>query len=223
MNIEPPFLPLSTFIRRPEDEMIQRSRDFLAELRRRRTIRDFSDEAIPAEVIENCLRAAGTAPSGANHQPWHFVVVRDAGLKRQIREGAEAEEREFYAHRAPQEWKDALAPLGTDADKPFLETAPCLIAIFGQKKTVLDDGNELKNYYVPESVSIATGFLIAALHHAGLATLTHTPSPMNFLNQLLGRPQHEKPYILLVVGYPAEHCMVPNIGKKTLDEIASFI
>lgn len=223
MNIEPPFLPLSTFIRRPEDEMIQRSRDFLAELRRRRTIRDFSDEAVPAEVIENCLRAAGTAPSGANHQPWHFVVVRDAGLKRQIREGAEAEEREFYAHRAPQEWKDALAPLGTDADKPFLETAPCLIAIFGQKKTVLDDGNELKNYYVPESVSIATGFLIAALHHAGLATLTHTPSPMNFLNQLLGRPQHEKPYILLVVGYPAEHCMVPNIGKKTLDEIASFI
>ncbi|POZ60393.1 nitroreductase family protein [Chromobacterium alticapitis] len=219
---QPPFIPLPAFVRRPENEMIERSRDFLAEMRRRRTIREFSDEAIPDEVIENCLRVAGTAPSGANHQPWHFAVVRDPALKHKIREGAEAEEREFYAHRAPQEWKDALAPLGTDADKPFLETAPCLIAIFGQKKTVLDDGCELKNYYVPESVSIAAGFLIAALHHAGLATLTHTPSPMNFLNSLLGRPQHEKPYILLVVGYPSEHCQVPNIGKKTLDQIASF-
>ncbi|WP_241499442.1 nitroreductase family protein [Chromobacterium sphagni] len=151
------------------------------------------------------------------------MVVADPALKKQIRAGAEAEEREFYQHRAPREWKDALAPLGTDADKAFLEIAPYLIAIFGQKKTVLDDGSEIKNYYVPESVSIATGFLISALHHSGLATLTHTPSPMNFLNQLLDRPQHEKPYILLVVGYPAENCMVPNIGKKTLADIASFL
>ncbi|AUH51172.1 nitroreductase family protein [Chromobacterium sp. ATCC 53434] len=219
---QPAFIPLSTFQRYPEAEMVERSRAFYADIRRRKTVREFTAQPAPREVIENALLAAGTAPSGANHQPWHFVVVEDPALKRQIREGAEAEEREFYTHRAPQEWKDALAPLGTDADKPFLETAPYLIAIFGQKKTVLADGGEIKNYYVPESVSIAAGFLIAALHHAGLATLTHTPSPMNFLNQLLDRPAHEKPYILLVVGYPAADCMVPNIGKKPLDEIVSF-
>ena len=219
---QPAFIPLSTFQRYPETEMVERSRAFYADIRRRKTVREFTNQAVPREVIENALRAAGTAPSGANHQPWHFAVVSDPELKRKIREGAEAEEREFYTHRAPQEWKDALAPLGTDADKPFLETAPYLIAIFGQKKTVLSDGGELKNYYVPESVSIAAGFLIAALHHSGLATLTHTPSPMNFLNQLLDRPAHEKPYILLVVGYPADDCMVPNIAKKPLEEIASF-
>ncbi|WP_434626898.1 nitroreductase family protein [Chromobacterium sp. CV08] len=219
---QPAFIPLSTYRRYPEAEMVERSRAFYADIRRRKTVREFTSQPVPREVIENALLAAGTAPSGANHQPWHFVVVEDAELKRKIREGAETEEREFYTHRAPQEWKDALAPLGTDADKPFLETAPYLIAIFGQKKTMLADGGEIKNYYVPESVSIAAGFLIAALHHAGLATLTHTPSPMNFLNQLLNRPAHEKPYILLVVGYPADGCMVPNIGKKPLDEIASF-
>ncbi|UTH74007.1 nitroreductase family protein [Chromobacterium sp. IIBBL 290-4] len=219
---QPQFVPLSTYRRYSEADMLDRSRAYYEDMKRRKTIREFSGQPVPREIIENCLLTASTAPSGANHQPWHFVVVSDPALKKKIREGAEAEEKEFYEHRAPQEWKDALAPLGTDADKPFLETAPYLIAIFGQKKTVLDDGSELKNYYVPESVSIATGFLISALHHAGLATLTHTPSPMNFLNQLLDRPAHEKPYILLVVGYPAEQCMVPNIGKKSLAEIASF-
>jgi nitroreductase len=219
----PQFIPLSTYHRYPEPEMLARAQAFYAELRRRKTIREFSDAPVAQEVIEQCLLAAGTAPSGANHQPWHFAVVSDPAVKQRIRIEAEIEEREFYERRAPQEWKDALAPLGTDADKPFLEVAPYLIAIFGQKHTLMDDGSSVKNYYVPESVSIATGFLIAALHHAGLACLTHTPSPMGFLNQLLGRPDNEKPYILLVVGYPAEHCMVPNIRKKPLEDIASFI
>lgn len=219
----PPFIPLSTFERLGEDAMRERAQTFYAELKRRKTIREFSSEAVPREVLETCLLAAGTAPSGANHQPWHFAVVSDAALKRRIREEAETEERDFYERRAPQEWKDALAPLGTDASKPFLEDAPYLIAIFGQKNTQMDDGSFVKNYYVPESVSIATGFLIAALHHAGLATLTHTPSPMGFLNTLLQRPVNEKPYILLVVGYPKAGCMVPNIRKKTLGEIVSFL
>jgi nitroreductase len=219
----PQFIPLSTYSRYPEPEMLARAQAFYEELRRRKTIREFSDAPVAREVIEQCLLAAGTAPSGANHQPWHFAVVSDPAVKQRIRVEAEIEEREFYERRAPQEWKDALAPLGTDADKPFLEVAPYLIAIFGQKHTLMDDGSSVKNYYVPESVSIATGFLIAALHHAGLACLTHTPSPMGFLNQLLGRPDNEKPYILLVVGYPAEHCMVPNIRKKPLEDIASFI
>lgn len=219
----PQFIPLSTYERLPEDAMRQRAAAFYAELKRRKTIREFSSETVPREVLESCLLAAGTAPSGANHQPWHFAVVSDPALKQRIRAEAEIEEQEFYEHRAPQEWKDALAPLGTDASKPFLEEAPCLIAIFGQKNTQMDDGSTVKNYYVPESVSIATGFLIAALHHAGLATLTHTPSPMGFLNTLLRRPDNEKPYILLVVGYPKAGCMVPNIRKKPLEEIASFL
>lgn len=219
----PQFIPLSTFERLPEDTMRERAATFYAELKRRKSIREFSSEAVPREVLESCLLAAGTAPSGANHQPWHFAVVCDAALKQRIRAEAESEEQEFYERRAPQEWKDALAPLGTDASKPFLEEAPCLIAIFGQKNTRMDDGSSVKNYYVPESVSIATGFLIAALHHAGLATLTHTPSPMGFLNTLLHRPENEKPYILLVVGYPKPGCMVPNICKKPLEEIASFL
>ena len=218
----PQFIPLSTYHAYPEQEMLERAREFYQDMKRRKTIREFSDRAVPRAVIETCLLTAGTAPSGANHQPWHFAVVSDAALKHKIRIEAEIEEREFYERRAPQEWKDALAPLGTDADKPFLDTAPCLIAIFGQKSTLMDDGTAVKNYYVPESVSIATGFLISALHHAGLATLTHTPSPMGFLNQLLQRPENEKPYILLVVGYPAEDCQVPNIQKKPLEQIASF-
>mgnify|MGYP006324007423 FL=1 len=203
--------------------MLARATAFYADLARRKTIREFSNQAVERAVIEQCLLAAGTAPSGANHQPWHFAVVSSPEIKKKIRVEAEIEEREFYEHRAPQAWKDALAPLGTDAAKPFLETAPYLIAIFGKKNSVMDDGSLVKNYYVPESVSIATGFLIAALHHAGLATLTHTPSPMGFLNKLLQRPDNEKPYILLVVGYPAAHCMVPNIRKKALNEIASFL
>ncbi len=219
----PQFVPLSTYRAYPPEEMAQRAKAFYEELSRRKTIREFAPTPVAREVIEQCLLAAGTAPSGANHQPWHFAVVSDPALKQRIRIEAEIEEREFYERRAPQEWKDALAPLGTDSNKPFIEDAPYLIAIFGQKNTLMDDGSSVKNYYVPESVSIATGFLIAALHHAGLATLTHTPSPMGFLNQLLGRPENEKPYILLVVGHPAANCMVPNIRKKSLDQIASFL
>lgn len=219
----PQFIPLSTYRSYPEQEMEARAQAFYQDMARRKTIREFSDKPVSRQVIEQCLLTAGTAPSGANHQPWHFVVVSDAELKKTIRVEAEIEEREFYERRAPQEWKDALAPLGTDTNKPFLETAPYLIAIFGQKNTMMDDGTAVKNYYVPESVSIATGFLIAALHHAGLSTLTHTPSPMGFLNELLHRPTNEKPYILLVVGHPADDCMVPNIRKKPLSDIASFL
>lgn len=219
----PQFIPLTTYRSYPEDVMERRASEFYADIARRKTIREFASAAVSRKVIEQCLLAAGTAPSGANHQPWHFAVVSDPAIKKRIRIEAEIEEREFYERRAPQEWKDALAPLGTDSNKPFLEIAPYLIAIFGQKSTLMEDGTAVKNYYVPESVSIATGFLIAALHHAGLATLTHTPSPMGFLNELLGRPDNEKPYILLVVGHPAEHCMVPNIRKKPLEEIASFL
>jgi nitroreductase len=186
-------------------------------------VRQFSDRPVPREVIEACLAAAGSAPSGANLQPWLFVVVTDPAIKRTIRVEAEKEEREFYEHRAPKAWLDALAPLGTDADKPFLETAPVLIAIFGRKHSETPAGTPVKNYYVTESVGIATGFLIAALHHAGLATLTHTPSPMGFLNQILSVDDDARPAILLVVGYPAPGCTVPSIGRKPLDAIAKFL
>ncbi len=204
-------------------EMKERAADFYAQIKRRRTVRDFSERAVDRGVIEDCLRAAGTAPNGANMQPWHFVAVADPAIKRQIRQAAEEEEREFYAGRASEEWLAALAPLGTDASKPFLETAPYLIAIFGQSYGVGADGEKVKHYYVQESVGIAVGFLIAALHHAGLATLTHTPSPMKFLNQILGRPVNEKPFLLLVVGYPADGAEVPVIAKKPLEQIASFV
>jgi iodotyrosine deiodinase len=206
-----------------DEEMKLRADEFYAEIRRRHTVRDFTDKPVPREIIETCLLAAGTAPNGANHQPWHFAVVSDPALKRAIRIAAEKEEQEFYAGRAGAEWLSALEPIGTDANKPFLETAPWLITIFGQRKSV-EDGKSRKNYYVPESVGIATGFLIAALHHAGLATLTHTPNPMSFLNKALNRPEWEKPYILLVVGHPAENACVPKhaIEKKPLEQIASF-
>ena len=190
---------------------------------RRRTVRDFSERPIPRAVIESCLRTAGSAPNGANLQPWHFVAVSDPALQHQIRVAAEEEEREFYQHRAPNEWLEALAALGTDEAKPFLETAPWLIAIFSQPYQLLSDGRKLKHYYATESVGIATGFLVAALHQAGLASLTHTPSPMGFLNKLLGRPAHEKPFLLLVVGHPAEGAQVPDIQRKPLAEISSFI
>ena len=217
--------PLSTYRAYPPEEMVDRARTFYETIRRRRTVRDFSDKPVPREVIEYALMAAGTAPSGANLQPWHFVVITGPGAKRRIREEAEVEERDFYNGRAPQEWLDALAPLGTDENKNFLETAPVLIAIFGQRSSEGPDGRRVKNYYVPESVGIATGFLIAALHEAGLVTLTHTPSPMGFLNEICGRPETEKPYILLVVGYPAEGCSVPVHGgiKKPLETIASWL
>jgi nitroreductase len=202
--------------------MQERAREFREQISTRRTVRDFSPEPVPTAVIEDCLAAAGSAPSGANRQPWHFAVVTNGDIKRKIRAEAEAEEREFYQHRAPDDWLAALAPLGTDADKPFLETAPCLIVVFAEKFSHNASGEKQKNYYVTESASIATGFLIAALHNAGLATLTHTPSPMKFLNQILGRPKTEKPLLVLVTGYPCSKAKVPAITRKTLDEIASF-
>lgn len=208
--------------RRPDAEMVARASDFSAALRRRRTVRDFSDAPVPRELLEPCLLAAGSAPNGANLQPWHFVAIGDPALKREIRVAAEEEERSFYAERATPEWLEDLAPLGTDADKPFLERAPWLIAIFAERWRAMPDGSRRANYYVPESVGIATGFLIAALHHAGLATLTHTPSPMGFLNKILDRPANEKPFLLLVVGHPAADVRVPDITKKPLDAIATF-
>ncbi|MEJ2513840.1 MAG: nitroreductase family protein [Gammaproteobacteria bacterium] len=202
--------------------MVARARAFCETLSRRRTVRDFSDRPVPREVIAECIAAAGSAPSGANLQPWHFVAVADPALKRRIRTAAEEEERAFYEHRASEEWLQALAPLGTDAAKPFLETAPWLVAIFEQKWGYAADGGKVKHYYPKESVGIATGMLITALHLAGLATLTHTPSPMKFLNSILGRPAHERPFLLLVAGYPAENAKVPDIRRKTLEEIATF-
>lgn len=218
----PRFIPLPHWRRRPAEEISRRMQEFCAELRERRTVRDYATEPVPRELIEQAILAAGSAPSGANRQPWHFVVVGDPALKRRIREGAEIEERDFYEHRAPPDWLEALAPLGTTADKPFLETAPWLIAVFSQKHAVAPDGRRLKNYYPIESTGIATGFLIAALHRAGLATLTHTPSPMKFLNEILGRPVDEKPFLLLVVGYPAQGAQVPDIRRKALEEIVTF-
>ena len=219
------FEPLSQYREYPPDEMRRRAADFYTDVRRRRTVREFSSRAVPRDVIEPAILAAGTAPSGANMQPWQFVVVTDPEIKRRIREEAEEEERAFYHGRAPEEWLAALAPLGTDEHKPFLEIAPCLIAIFAESYGVLPDGRKVKNYYVQESVGIATGLLITALHQAGLVTLTHTPSPMGFLNDILGRPPNERPYLLLVVGYPADGARVPVAGgrKKTLGEIATFL
>jgi iodotyrosine deiodinase len=222
VNTKPDSIAYASYVEYSPAEMERRAAEFYSEMRRRRTVRDFSNRPVPRSVIEDCLRAAGTAPNGANLQPWHFVVVGDPALKRQIRQAAEAEERDFYERRAPQEWLDALAPLGTDANKPFLESAPYLIAIFAQPYSLTFDSRKVKHYYVSESVGIATGILITALHHAGLATLTHTPSPMGFLNQILGRPEHERPFLLLVVGYPAEDARVPDIRKKPLEEIATF-
>ncbi len=199
------------------------ARVFETMMQRRRTVREFSPRPVAREVIEDCLRAAGTAPSGANLQPWHFVAVGDAAKKHEIRIAAEAEEREFYEQRAPAEWLEALAPLGTDSNKPFLEVAPWLIAVFAQPYSILPDGRRLKHYYATESVGIATGFLVAALHHAGLVALTHTPSPMAFLNRILSRPAQEKPFLLLVVGHPAEDARVPDIQRKNLGDISTWM
>lgn len=216
--------PLRNYREYPEDEMRERARWFHRDLARRRSVREFESRPIPREVIEQCLLAAGTAPSGANQQPWHFAVITDPAKKKRIRAAAEAEEHEFYEHRAPQEWLDALAPLGTDSNKPFLEEAPVLIAIFAQKYGLNPDGTRYSHYYYPESVGIATGFLLAALHHAGLATLTHTPNPMKFLNEICDRPKLERAMILLVVGYPTADCAVPVHGgiKKSLEDISSW-
>lgn len=204
-----------------------RSQAFLETMRRRRTVREFSSEPVPMELIDRTIATAATAPSGANQQPWRFVVVRNAEIKRQIRAGAEAEEKDFYEHRAPKEWLEALAPLGTDWHKPFLESAPYLIVVFALDYGIRQDENgceiKTKNYYATESVGIACGFLIAALHHAGLATLTHTPSPMGFLRDILHRPRNERPFLLLPVGYPAADASVPNITKKPLDEVRVIV
>lgn len=216
-------VPLTGYSELASNKMLRRAVDFYEEMNRRRTVRTFSDRPVPREVIEHAVRAAGTAPSGANQQPWHFVVVSNPSLKKQIRDAAEAEEREFYFRRAPAEWLSALAPLGTDPEKPFLEIAPYLIAIFAQTYGVDDNGGQItKHYYVKESVGIATGMLITALHHAGLATLTHTPSPMAFLNTILQRPANEHPFLLLVVGYPAPDTVVPDIHRKPIEKIATF-
>jgi len=213
-QIPPPKLPDYS-----SQEMELQSKTFLNSLLRRRTIRDFSDKPVDNSVIENCIKTAGTAPSGANMQPWHFVLISDPKIKKKIRISAEKEEKEFYAKRAPKEWLEVLAPLGTDDNKPYLETAPYLIAIFMQRYGKLPDGRRVKHYYGLESVGIATGMLITAIHNAGLASLTHTPSPMGFLNEILDRPKNERPFLLLVVGHPAEDARGPDIKRKDISEI----
>jgi nitroreductase len=217
-------IPLPDYVQLPIDEMRHRAKAFYDLMRRRHSVRDFSSKPVPRDIIEQCLLAAGTAPNGANHQPWHFSVIGDQTMKKLIRDAAEREEQAFYSGRAGQEWLDALKPLGTDASKPFLEIAPWLICVFGSRKSRSADGIIRKNYYVPESVSIATGLLIVALHQAGLAMLTHTPNPMGFLNEICSRPSSDKAYILMVVGYPAPGATIPvhATEKKPLHEIATF-
>jgi len=217
-----PTTALKDYREYPLEEMRERLKHFYTDVSRRRTVREFSSRKVPQDIIETALKAAGTAPSGANLQPWHFVVVSGAETKKKIREAAEVEEREFYERRASPEWLAALEPLGTDSSKPFLETAPYLIAVLLQKFGELPDGRKVKHYYPVESTGLATGILITALHHAGLATLTHTPSPMKFLNEILDRPVSDRPFLLLVTGYPTEDATVPDISRKTLDEFVSF-
>lgn len=219
---EPQFIQLD-YREYSAEEMRRRAADFYADLRRRRSVRQFDERPVPQGVIEACVRAAATAPSGANKQPWHFVVVTDPQLKRRIRAAAEEEERAFYQRRASQEWLDDLSHLGTDAHKPFLEIAPCLIAIFMQRYELVPGGGKGKHYYVRESVGIATGMLIAAIHHAGLVSLPYTPGRMGFLSEILGRPENEHPFLLLAVGYPAERAEVPNIHRKPLEEVVTFV
>ena len=221
---EHPRIPLTTFTERPIDDIRARAQKFADRMHLRRTVRDFSDRPIPRDIIENVIRAAGSAPSGANQQPWHFVAISNAEVKREIRIAAEAEEREFYLNnRASDEWLGALAHLGTDEHKPFLEIAPWLIVVFGQRYGIDENGERIKHYYTPESVGIAMGMLITAVHHAGLVSLTHTPAPMKFLNEILKRPEHEAPYLILVVGYPAEDATVPAISRKPMDVISTFV
>lgn len=202
-------------------QMLAEARAFYDRMKRRHTVRDYSDRPVARDVIEECIRTAGTAPSGANHQPWHFVAISDPAFKSRVREAAEEEERRFYEGGAGDEWLRALEPIGTNDHKPHLEQAPWLIVVFAQRWGQFDDGTRFKNYYVPESTGIACGFLLAALHHAGLVTLTHTPNPMKFLNTMLGRPDSEKPIMIVAVGHAAEDAKVPAVAKmkKPLDEI----
>lgn len=216
-------VPLEEYREYPLEEMRRRARAFHREMDRRRAIREYSDRPVPREIIERCVAAAGTAPSGANMQPWHFVAVSDSDTKARIRAEAEEEERRFYEERATDEWLEALEPLGTGPEKPFLERAPWLIAVFARSYGLGPDGGKTKHYYVQESVGIATGILVTALHHAGLATLTHTPSPMSFLGEVLDRPENERPYLLIVAGYPRDDARVPDIGRKELDEILTVV
>jgi iodotyrosine deiodinase len=218
-------LPLDDFIEYPPSEMISRSEAFLTDIRRRHSVRKFSDRDVSEDIIKNCIKAAGTAPSGANHQPWHFVAIHSPEVKQQVREQAELHEQGFYSGRGGEEWLNALKPLGTDAQKPYLQHAPWLIAIFSQKKGGVEEGDKNTNYYVHESVGIATGFLINALHNAGLATLTHTPKPMSFLSKICNRPDDERPYMLLIAGYPADDATIPvhAVQKKSLAQIATFL
>lgn len=217
------FIELKNFPHFSIEEMKKRSREFADYLKKRRTIREYSTDTFPVEIIKNCIETASSAPSGANMQPWHFVVVQNPDVKKRIREGAEKEEREFYGGKAPGEWLKALEQFATDENKPFLELAPYLIVIFEKKYGIEEKGEKVKHYYTKESVGIATGFLIAALHNVGLATLSHTPSPMNFLNEILNRPGNEKPYLILVTGYPKEGTKIPNISKKSLDDVCTII
>ena len=221
--MRPRLVPAPKIANQSDDEILKHAKEFYETVQRRRTFRDFSDRPVPRKVIEYCIRAAGTAPSGANLQPWHFVAVSDPVVKQQIRIAAEKEEKEFYAQRAPKAWLEALAPLGTDSNKPFLEIAPWLIAVFAQPFRILTDGSRSPTYYAIESVGIATGILVTAVHSCGLVSLTHTPSPMGFLNWILGRPSYEKPFVLLVVGHPAENALVPDIGRKAVEKISSFV
>ena len=216
-------MPAARIDNRSDAELLRRAQEFYEAMRQRRTIRDFSDRPVSREVIEYCMRAGGTAPSGANLQPWHFVAVSDPMIKQQIRVAAEKAEKEFYEHRAPKAWLEALAPLGTDSNKPFLEIAPWLIAVFAQPFRILAEGTRSPTYYAIESVGIATGVLVTAVHSCGLISLTHTPSPMGFLNRILKRPSYEKPFVILVVGHPAENALVPDIARKPLEEISSFV
>ena len=219
----PKYIPYQHHMNLDTQEMIERSAEFRNELGMRRSIRSFDSKPVSGEVLENCIRSAGSAPSGANKQPWHFVVVTDPETKKQIREAAEQEEEQFYAGRAGEEWLNDISHLGTDARKPFLEIAPALIIIFARSYDITEAGDKSKNYYVQESVGIATGMLITALHHCGLATLTHTPSPMGFLSKVLKRPANERAFLILVTGYPAKGVTVPDIKRKSIDEIATFI
>ncbi len=217
------FRPWDEYREYTADEMARRAVALREDLGRRRTIRDFDERPVPRSIVEECIRTAASAPSGAHMQPWKFVAVSDPVTKRRIRTAAEEEERHFYEHRASDEWLEALEMLGTDANKPFLEIAPWLIAVFEERWGMTPKGERRKHYYPTESVGIATGFLIAALHNAGLATLTHTPSPMKFLNEILGRPRNERPFLLLVVGYPSSKAMVPDLQRKSLNEVAVFV